>query len=481
MKYPKTPGPPSDTDEQHSDIEEGQQQRHHQTAMASSAPSISTTTSRPAKDSAEYCRQVLEPRGIKIIAESFDPNATAKLPLAPTSALAKALNRAFVNFDSAKLMEACQFAKGEYNEAQWTAEVYQMYFLLTNPDPNEGGVRRMVQHPFSWSGKASNVCLPPVVDFDRRSSGLYEYSQIWYIPTDQKSRSDTTCWPDHCYFVLPELTAQAQLRNYTTLPGFRTGLSHNNRIISCPPYFITEDKAWADFECEARQYLAFIAAFLLQERLLLRHLTDKAQDELEIHFDESLCVYAMTNCGPVSTIYKMIVRNEFTNLGDSKVKKAVRFDLVKLCDMDLTIEAHCEQLKVWVNYIHHWGKTVHMPAVMAEGSEASQSKYYINGGWKETLARKSFYYSATGIAFETLEYDYLGLRASQVPGEVEVSGVEFTRRSREMYILLTLILTLHHSHAEDSMNSATKKQPPCTRPTSNTVNLFQPSYWLFRT
>jgi hypothetical protein len=33
-------------------------------------------------------------------------------------------------------MEACQFAKGEYNKAQWTAEVYQMYFLITNPDPN---------------------------------------------------------------------------------------------------------------------------------------------------------------------------------------------------------------------------------------------------------------------------------------------------------------------------------------------------------
>jgi hypothetical protein len=53
-----------------------------------------------------------------------------------------------------------------------------------------------------------------------------------------------------------------------------------------------------------------------------------------------------------------------------------------------------------------------MPAVMAEGSEASQSKCYINGGWKETRARKSFHYSAIRIAFETLEYYYLGSRAS---------------------------------------------------------------------
>jgi hypothetical protein len=60
----------------------------------------------------------------------------------------------------------------------------------------------------------------------------------------------------------------------------------------------------------------------------------------------------MTNCGPISTIYNVTVPNRFPNLEGSKVKRVVRFDLGKLCDMDLTIEAHCEQLVVWVNYTH---------------------------------------------------------------------------------------------------------------------------------
>lgn len=102
------------------------------------------------------------------------------------------LRKALVTFDSSKLAKACQWAKGEYNEAQWTAEVYQMYFLLTNPEPEETGVRRMVRHLFCWSETSSNlnVCLPPALSFDLRQSSLFVDPKIWFPPNRKKGQAD---------------------------------------------------------------------------------------------------------------------------------------------------------------------------------------------------------------------------------------------------------------------------------------------------
>lgn len=358
--------------------------------------------STTAHDSAAYRRDVLEPRGIKIINQS-DPNRAK--PLMPFQfARAAALDGAFLTFDSAKLVKASQFAMGKYNKAQWNAEIYQWYFLLTNLVFDQSRVQRMVQHSFCWSGSSANVCLAPVQHFDRRASGSHEYPKVSFVANERPQ--DISCWPDHCYFAIPE--SNSQLRNYTKLPAFRGGLSYDSRGFSCPPYFVTEEKPSADLEVEARDYLAFITGFLLQERLLLRHLTDKAQFKSEIAFDESLCVYAMTNCGHLSTIYKMVVRNEFANAGPLTARKPVRFDFVKLRDFFLTDKADCDELRLWINYIHYWGVKVHMRAVMAEGAEAWQSKYYVKSAWEESCARKAFYYRETGIAFTTLKYDYLG-------------------------------------------------------------------------
>lgn len=221
--------------------------------------------------------------------------------------------------------------------------------------------------------------------------------------------------PDHCYFIILEFhERQSQLRNYTTMPSFRGGLSHDGGIISCPPYLITEEKASTSSEVEFRQYLAFIASFLLYERLLLRQLKAKAHKSSEIPIDESLCVYAMTNCGQKSTIYKMAVRMRDRK---SNVNKPVRFDFVKIRDLVLTTRADCDELKLLVNLIHYWGSTVHMPAIMAEGLEASQSEIYINGGWRHSLSRQNFCYTMTGLAFTALPQNLLGLPAPPVYGD----------------------------------------------------------------
>lgn len=70
-------GNQSDSDEEHQD-----QQLHLQATMAYSATaSISAIDSKAAKGSGDYLREVLEPRGIRIITEAFDPRAIAQLQL----------------------------------------------------------------------------------------------------------------------------------------------------------------------------------------------------------------------------------------------------------------------------------------------------------------------------------------------------------------------------------------------------------------
>jgi hypothetical protein len=346
--------------------------------------------------------------------ESFEPNGVDSLSLPSNSELAQGLGAAYVDYNSNVLAEAVQLAKAQYNEAQWTAEVYHPYFLRTNLLPVRHGVKRMVHHPYTWSGIRQNISLPPAMDLDRRKSGMgvYPSDGVWFALKHNKM---DTHWPDHSYFILPKPKHEKKIiGNYSTLPAFRGGLSQNNRIISVPPYLLTEEKPSLEGEVEARQYLALIGASLLQDRLLLRHLTDEAQQRSEIRFDESLCVYLITNCGPTSTTYEMKIRNESPNVKNLKPdkhddkapgKKPVRFDVRKLYSFDLTTASGCEDLKKCVNFIHWWGLTVHRPALMAEGLEASQSNYCIRGGWKESLSGKAFYYTSNGIGFRASNLD----------------------------------------------------------------------------
>jgi hypothetical protein len=160
-----------------------------------------------------------------------------------------------------------------------------------------------------------------------------------------------------------------------------------------PPYLVTEEKPSLEGEVDARQYLAFIGALLLQERLLLRHLTDEAQQNSEVLFDESLRVYLITNCGPISTVYEMKIRNEILKMKNLKpdkhadkasAKKPVRFDSRRLYSFDLTTVSGCDDFKKCLNSIHY------SPALMAQGFEASQSNYCMRGGWKKSLSEKAF-------------------------------------------------------------------------------------------
>ena len=170
---------------------------------------------------------------------------------------------------------------------------------------------------------------------------------------------------------------------------------YKNMPISCPPHFIAEEKSSPDDDRAAHTYLALVSSGLLQERLLLRYLTDEAQSVGEFFWDETLCVYLMANCGSQSTVSWMKVRPANEDL--KKAGASVRFDLENLCILDTTIPSDCEELRNWVNYINDWGIKVYQPVLLAEGRKACGSDY-CNG--ETTNQRKlemvTFHYTATG-------------------------------------------------------------------------------------
>jgi hypothetical protein len=104
-------------------------------------------------------------------------------------------------------VKSSQAAKeAAYNEAQWTINVYNPYFLLSNRN-FEGGVRRQPQHPLFWRGTKPNICLLLPTVFDRRSSGLAPCTKIWEyqlsrVLTDRKQHSENCAFLDHAYFIV---------------------------------------------------------------------------------------------------------------------------------------------------------------------------------------------------------------------------------------------------------------------------------------
>jgi hypothetical protein len=297
-------------------------------------------------------------------------------------------------------VKSSQAAKeAAYNEAQWTINVYHPYFLLSNRN-FEGGVRRQPQHPLFWRGTKPNICLPLPTVFDRRSSGLAPCNKLWEyqlsrVLTDSKQHSENCAFLDHAYFIVMPNFEDPVIRRFGSLPAYRQAMIYKKMPISCPPHFITEEKSSPDDDRAAHTYLTLVSSGLLQERLLLRYLTDEAQSVGEFPWDETLCVYLMANCGSQSTVSRMKVRPANEDL--KKAGASVRFDLEKLCILDTTIPSDCEELRSWVNYINDWGIKVYQPALLGEGRKVCGSDY-CNG--ENTSQRKlemvTFHYTATG-------------------------------------------------------------------------------------
>lgn len=179
-------------------------------------------------------------------------------------------------------MKSSQAAKeAAYNEAQWTINVYHPYFHLSNRN-FEGGVRRQPQHPLFWRGTAPHIYLPLPTVFDRRFSGLAPCTKIWEyqlsrVLTDRKQHSENCAFLAHAYFIVMPNFEDPGIRRFGSLPAYRQAMIYKKMPISCPLHFITEEKSSPDDDRAAHTYLALVSSSLLQERLLLRYLTDEAQ------------------------------------------------------------------------------------------------------------------------------------------------------------------------------------------------------------
>ena len=362
------------------------------------ASSIDSTPHRPGRETEDWRHIVLHPRCILVGNEYCAPRVVKGIRLKAKDIDERALGRALVKFDAEKLTEfakTSEFAKdNKYNEAQWT-RIYHTFFLYSNLN-FEGGVQGLPQFALYWDGLKANICLPPPADFDRRASGLPSCTKIWEVAPHQygKKLSEHCAILDHVYCIVPGFQTE-DLKAFRCLPGFRHGIHHKKRPISCPPYLITEDKSRSEFDTQAHNYLAFVGGSLLQDRLLLRYLTDEAQRTKEFAWDETLVVYLMAPCGEQVTISRMKVRQPNEDL--KKKEKRVRFDLEKLCILDTTDRRDCDELRVWVNFIHNWGLEVHQPALLDEGRKACCSNYCTPTSTTQTsLAMVSFHYTTTG-------------------------------------------------------------------------------------
>jgi hypothetical protein len=149
---------------------------------------------------------------------------------------------------------------------------------------------------------------------------------------------------------------------------------YKNMPISCPPHFIAEEKSSPDDDRAAHTYLALVSSGLLQERLLLRYLTDEAQ-----------------------SVGGVLLGRDVVCLLNGEL----RFTIDCVLDESTTRERGSEE--GWGKRTFRSGKSlylgikVYQPVLLAEGRKACGSDY-CNG--ETTNQRKlemvTFHYTATG-------------------------------------------------------------------------------------
>ena len=349
---------------------------------------------------------MLLPRRI-LVQHASDPDELERLFVSldsPTNdILRKSLGDAYVGFDTSVLMEDAHAAKlGGFSEAEWEASVYQKHFLKSNRC-SQRGIRRLVKPRYRWVGLVQEISLPPAIDYNRQISGFIPSRKVYghdmtRFSTIGPTIRDNSFLPDHHYVYVPSESVECQvLGSLEEIPAFRGGLHDGDgRIMSMPPYLLHESKDSSEKKTEAEQYVALLAAGLLHERLLLRYLFDDVQNGTPITIADAPCVYVMTSCGTLNTIYKMIIRSPEISFSTGPV----RYDLVKQCSLSLQDKDHCRQLRRWLNFIHYYGLTKHRAGVLTDGKLARKSKLVRNGQWDRGLEKVAFHYQKEGLSFK---------------------------------------------------------------------------------
>jgi hypothetical protein len=363
--------------------------------------SVPTITKLAEKNSKDFLQQVLHPRGIKIISGFLVRQALESLQkdirIPDQLELKQELGDAFVEFDTsaaAKVFEAME--KDNQNEAMHEVE-YRKYFLKSGPYRSINTVCRCVQKKMIVDGSEQRTWIPRPVVTDRRKSGLAPSTKVWdfvhkvYPGKAGNKDQDKYFIPDHIYAVNGRDEAEQEtIALYAEqLPGF---LLMAERGGMKPPYLIQESKDHKGKEREARQYLSLLAASVLHDRMLLRWLSDEAEETQTIALDPELCIYGMTCCGVLVTLYKMSIRDIWSKTSTSKVGDPVRYDFVSVENFFLDIPSDCTRLSNWMNTLHYYGRTTLAESMMQDGGEAYSGMKITLEDWREQASQVVFCY-----------------------------------------------------------------------------------------
>src|SRR5271156_2298438 len=96
--------------------------------------------------------------------------------------------------------------------------------------------------------------------------------------------------------------------------------------------------------------------------------------------------------GKFVTLYKMIIRDIWSNSDASKIGKPVRYDFMSVVSFDLTDPEECKLLSDWMNTLHFYGRTSLAESTMQDGEKAHSSTKFRLGDWKRQLSRVVFLY-----------------------------------------------------------------------------------------
>ncbi|KAF2807478.1 uncharacterized protein BDZ99DRAFT_478950 [Mytilinidion resinicola] len=350
----------------------------------------STTTAKARKDQQLFAEEMLHPRWIAIKRNkpSSDPQHRLRQLVheflsrndTPFEGLESLVGRLHVNIDEIeqrRIRSRLEYLNASHaSEAQWESDLWRHWFLkgsvqTPDSDPIESKpfMGRVVQAKMSLSIRRGAV-LPPLLASadDRRASGLH-VAKIPWDPDLRKNKGNQERWyPDYLYAVSQSSLATRGNDYYAhevenTLPAFR--IAQHSYL---PASWLAEIKS-ADTELNhlaAENYLAFMSAYLLHERLILRWLTkNNCKGSINaVEIDDSLAIHCISCCGPICKIWRMSIRPRPDP--SSSPLKPVRYDMQRLDTLDIRNNRGVSRLGDWINILNAFGLTAQLGGIAAD-------------------------------------------------------------------------------------------------------------------
>ncbi|KAF2416662.1 hypothetical protein EJ08DRAFT_654687 [Tothia fuscella] len=250
---------------------------------------------------------------------------------------------------------AAELSNPRANEARWEIDYWQIFFLkssrqLARKDATQKPVIHRIPQASIAIAHDQAKLTPLIADNaeDRRESGLI-INSVFKPNFSGKSQANRIWYPDHQYAITARTFAQG--RQTYNLPFFR--LVQPKHL---PPHLLVEVKADAKPSdwIETQNSLAFLTAYLLHERLLLRFLSQNNSIDKGSCFNvEDIYLHGLSLCGTVAKVWRMYVRD-----GGDLEGLPIRYDLHLITELDTLDADLARELRVWINAINAHAQAV---------------------------------------------------------------------------------------------------------------------------